>query len=84
MSHSKQINSGLLGFAYASAGRTADAEKMIQQLQQDSLVDSSLSYWVCLIYCALGRKEETLQWLEKAAETSIGLLSIINLPLCNS
>jgi len=78
LAHSKTINHGLLGFAYASAGRTDDAEQMIQQLQQDYQSDPSLSYWVFLICCALGQKEKSLQWLEIAAETSIGLLSIIN------
>ncbi|MCL4524704.1 MAG: protein kinase [Acidobacteria bacterium] len=78
LTHSKTINHGLLGFAYATAGRVEDAEKIIQRLQQDVTMDSSLSYWVFLIYCALGQKEKSLDWLEKAAETSIGLLSIIN------
>jgi serine/threonine-protein kinase len=76
--HSKSINYGLLGFAYASAGRTADAEKMILRLLQDAKTDSSLYYWVFLIYCTLGEKEKSLDWLEKVAESSLGLLSIIN------
>jgi TolB-like protein len=78
LTHSKAINTGLLGFAYASAGRTADAERMVHNLQQDAKTDSSLSYWIFLIYCVLGQKEKSLDWLERAAETSIGLLSIIN------
>jgi TolB-like protein/Tfp pilus assembly protein PilF len=78
LSHSKTINLGLLGFAYASAGRVADAERIIAQLQQDSKADASLSYWVFLTYCVLGQKEKALEWLEIAAEDSLGLLSIIN------
>jgi len=78
VSQSKTINDGLLGFAYASAGRLADAEKMLRQLQQDLQLNSSLSYWVSVIYCVLGRTSESLDWLEKAAETSIGLVSIIH------
>ncbi len=78
ISQSKIINNGLLGFAYASAGRLADAEKMLTRLEQDSQVDSSLCYWVSLTYCALGRKKESLDWLEKAAESSMGMVSIIH------
>jgi non-specific serine/threonine protein kinase len=78
LSHSKTINHGLLGFAYASAGRIADAEKIIEQLQHDSKSDSSLSYWLFLIHCVLGRKEQALDWLEIAAGASLGLLAIIN------
>jgi non-specific serine/threonine protein kinase len=76
--HSKTINHGLLGFAYASAGRTADAEKLLHQLQQDAQQDASLGYWLSLIYCTLGNLEKSLDWLEKAAESSIGILCIVN------
>jgi serine/threonine-protein kinase len=79
VSHSRTINTGLLGFAYASAGRREDAGRLIEELQRESQTDSSLSYWVCLICCVLGQKEKALDWLEIAAETSIGLLAIINI-----
>jgi len=79
LSHAKTINQGLLGFAYASAGRTADAENVVRQLLEDSRNDLSLSYWLFVIYCVLGQKEKSLDWLEKSTESSIGLLAIINI-----
>jgi non-specific serine/threonine protein kinase len=76
--HSRMINQGLLGFAYASAGRRDDAERVLQVLQTEAQKDTSLSYWVFLIYCVLGEIEKSLDWMEAAADSAIGLLAIIN------
>lgn len=78
LSHSKTINRGLLAFAYASDGRREDAERVLKQLEHDSETDASLTYWLFMTNCVLGNKDKALDWLEIAADASIGIVAIIN------
>ena len=58
------------GNYYAQTGDMAEAEKRIEELKNlyDSYrVDSSALY-IALIYNTLGRKDQALDWLEKACE----------------
>jgi serine/threonine protein kinase/Tfp pilus assembly protein PilF len=64
-----------LALAYASAGRNAEAKKILQELKEAS----QYSYqpgWMdgALVYSFLGEKETALEWLEKAYEEHAGLL----------
>jgi TolB-like protein/Flp pilus assembly protein TadD len=55
-----------LGYAYARAGRTGDAGRILDQLQELSksrYVDSCL---IAQIYVALGEVDEAFRWLEHA------------------
>jgi TolB-like protein/Flp pilus assembly protein TadD len=55
-----------LGYAYARAGRTGDAEQILHQLQElgrRRYVDSCL---IAQIYVALGEVDEAFRWLERA------------------
>jgi tetratricopeptide (TPR) repeat protein len=55
-----------LGYAYARAGRTGDASRILDQLQELSksrYVDSCL---IAQIYVALGEVDEAFRWLERA------------------
>ena len=45
LSDSTATRYGLLGFAYASAGRTEEAQQLIQQLQQDTTSNSDCAEW---------------------------------------
>jgi eukaryotic-like serine/threonine-protein kinase len=54
-----------LGYAYAHWGRTTEAEKIIDDLKKTGKPGYS-SYAIAKIYAALGRKEETLKWLQRA------------------
>jgi len=54
-----------LGYAYARWGKTFEAEKIIDDLKRTGKPGYS-SYAIAKIYVALGRKEETLKWLQRA------------------
>ncbi len=54
-----------LGYTYAIWGRTAEAGRILSLLKKQGRV-GYVSYAIAEICEALGRKEETLRWLEKA------------------
>ena len=55
-----------LGRAYALAGKTDEARKTLAQLKELSARRYVSPYRVAMIYAALGDKEQTFAWLEKA------------------
>jgi eukaryotic-like serine/threonine-protein kinase len=58
-----------LGYGYAVAGHTAEANAIVQKLVQGSARGEVISpYLVAVIYAALGKKDEAFQWLEKTYE----------------
>ncbi len=60
--------SALLAHAYAVSGRTADAEKTLEELDELSRRKYVSPYSVAVVYAGLGREDQALQWLEKAWE----------------
>jgi TolB-like protein/Tfp pilus assembly protein PilF len=59
-----------LGYAYAIAGRTADAEKVLEQLKDLAAQKKYVSpLHVALVYNGLGRKDQALAWLDGAYQT---------------
>jgi TolB-like protein/DNA-binding winged helix-turn-helix (wHTH) protein/Tfp pilus assembly protein PilF len=59
---------GMLAYIYAITGRRAEARKILNQLKRlptEPLAPQELA----IIYAGLGRNEEALEWLQKAAET---------------
>ncbi len=59
----------LLGHAYAVAGKKAEAQQVLndlQQLQEERYVSP---YTVAAIYAGLGDREQAFKWLETAVET---------------
>jgi TolB-like protein/DNA-binding winged helix-turn-helix (wHTH) protein len=54
-----------LGYAYARGGRTSEAEKIINDLKKTGKPGYS-SYAIAKICVALERKEQTLDWLQRA------------------
>jgi tetratricopeptide (TPR) repeat protein len=57
----------MLGHAYALAGRRAEAEKLLHELQ--GRVDRGQAfdpYALVTIYIGLGQKDQALEWLDKA------------------
>jgi TolB-like protein/Flp pilus assembly protein TadD len=56
----------MLGHVYAVAGRTEDAERVLQQLQQNSQTGYTSAYNIAAIYAGLRRKDQALAWLNKA------------------
>jgi TolB-like protein/Tfp pilus assembly protein PilF/tRNA A-37 threonylcarbamoyl transferase component Bud32 len=59
---------GRLGAAHAAAGNVAEAQKTIEELELISARRYVSPYHVALVNCALDRKEEALDLLEKAYE----------------
>jgi TolB-like protein/DNA-binding winged helix-turn-helix (wHTH) protein/Tfp pilus assembly protein PilF len=57
-----------LGRIYAEAGRTAQAKKILRELQEPSQQTRPDPYHVALIYIGLREKGKALEWLEKAYE----------------
>ena len=68
------------GNYYARSGNVTEAEKKIGELKNlhdSNKVDSS-AWYIASIYDTLGRKDEALDWLEKACENEDGwLLDIV-------
>jgi len=66
---------GHLGNAYARAGQTAEARKMIDRLQAQVRKNGVGRYEIALIYAGMGKKQEAFQWLEEAYQTrDVGLI----------
>ena len=57
---------GHLGNAYARAGQTDTARKVVAQLEARIPKDGFGSYEIALIYAGLGEKNEAFDWLQKA------------------
>jgi TolB-like protein/Flp pilus assembly protein TadD len=77
---------GLLGNAYAISGKTAEALKILVQLEQISKQRYVAAYSFALVHLGLGHKDEALRWLEKSYEDRAGfdVVSIPHDPLLNA
>ncbi len=73
----KQVASGLEGFACAAAGEFDQARKILEELLAQPKIEAGIGYYVGLIYCLLGEKEQAVRWFEKAYEEKLGLLVIL-------
>ncbi len=68
-----------LGWAHAAANRTAEAEKVIEELKERSQQESIRPYLLAKIHAALGRLDLAFEWLEKAYEEhDTSLVFILN------
>ena len=59
-----------LGNGYAVTGRTADALKVLTELEQMAKQRYVLPYNNALVYVVLGEKDEALDWLKKAERSA--------------
>ena len=59
---------GQLGNAYAVSGKTAEALKILDQLEQISKQRYVAAYSFALVHLGLGHKDDALRWLEKSYE----------------
>jgi adenylate cyclase len=57
---------GVLGNAYALSGEKTKAIEVLTSLMELSRQGYSLNYEIAFVYCGLGDKEKTFEWLEKA------------------
>ena len=58
--------SGQLGYAYATQGRTEDANRILSKLLSRSDSGDSLSTAIAQVYIGLGNKDKAFEWLNKA------------------
>jgi DNA-binding winged helix-turn-helix (wHTH) protein/tetratricopeptide (TPR) repeat protein len=59
------VLSGFLGYSYAMTGGK-EAEQILQDLLEESKQNYVPPYSIALVYTGLGRKNEALEWLQKA------------------
>jgi serine/threonine protein kinase/Flp pilus assembly protein TadD len=74
---------GALGFAYARAGRTGEAQRVLAELQDLTHKAYVPPFHFARIHIGLGEMDKALDWLEKAVEehdSMIFLISIYPLP----
>jgi serine/threonine-protein kinase len=74
----ESVFSGALGYAYAAAGRRADAEEYIRHLERLSAEQYLEPYNRAAIFAGLGDTERALEWLQRAYnDRSIWLASFV-------
>lgn len=59
-------NTAALGYAYAVAGKRAEARKVIDDLVELSKGEYVRTFYIAGIYAALGERDQAFAWLEKA------------------
>src|SRR5262249_53136767 len=57
------------GMVYAAQGKKAEAQKIINELEQLSGAGFDQAHWIAKIYALLGEKEEALTWLKRGLDT---------------
>jgi TolB-like protein/Flp pilus assembly protein TadD len=55
-----------LGRAVAAAGKRADAQKVVEQLKEESKTHYVAPYFLAVIYAALSDKDQAFSWLDRA------------------
>jgi tetratricopeptide (TPR) repeat protein len=68
---------GLEGFACLAAGEIDQARKILEELLAQPKIEAGIAYYIGLIYCLLGEKEQAISWLERAYEEKLGILIIL-------
>jgi TolB-like protein/DNA-binding winged helix-turn-helix (wHTH) protein/Tfp pilus assembly protein PilF len=68
-----------LAHAYSAAGRKAEAEKILRDLQRKSEKTSNSPYTMATIYAGLGENDKAFEFLEKAySQKSLGVPSSLS------
>ena len=67
-----------LGYCRARAGRTSDAREIVEELQRIYPPLYVSPFNLAIVYAGLGKKDETLDWLEKAYEDHSMWLIFVN------
>jgi tetratricopeptide (TPR) repeat protein len=66
LSASRPLDSGSLAHAYALAGRTTEAQQILDKAKERNLYFPAFD--IALIYVGLGQKAPAFEWLDKAVE----------------
>jgi TolB-like protein/DNA-binding winged helix-turn-helix (wHTH) protein/Tfp pilus assembly protein PilF len=66
ISHDSPLVLGALGHAYGASGNRADAEKILNQLMEQSKKQYVSPFYVAIVYAGLVENDKAIDWLEKA------------------
>jgi eukaryotic-like serine/threonine-protein kinase len=69
-SHGNPRVTALLGYAYALAGRKAEAQQVLEKLTGSTKHDYVSPTSLALIYVGLGEKDKAFEWLQKSPEVT--------------
>jgi tetratricopeptide (TPR) repeat protein len=69
----------MLGYAYAVAGRRADALNVLDQRNEHSKREYASPLGAALIYVGLGENENALEWLKRAVDAR-SVSPLFNIP----
>jgi serine/threonine protein kinase/tetratricopeptide (TPR) repeat protein len=75
--NNKQVVNSLEAWACAAAGEFDEARKILGVLLAQPKIEAGIAFYVGLIYCLLGEKEQAIDWFEKAYEEKLGILIIL-------
>jgi TolB-like protein/DNA-binding winged helix-turn-helix (wHTH) protein/Tfp pilus assembly protein PilF len=75
LSHGTPLMISALANAYARSGNKGEAERLLTDLISESKTQYVSPYYFAVLYVGLGKREEAIDWLEKAlADRSNGLV----------
>lgn len=70
--------SGYLGFAYATAGNKADAQRVLEEMIEQSKQRYVPAYSIAIIYAGMNDKEQAFEWLNKAFADRSFYIALLN------
>jgi eukaryotic-like serine/threonine-protein kinase len=65
-----------LARAYAASGRTADAHRILAEMQQTFREDYAEPLGFAAVYAALGQPDDVFQWLDRACQDRTGFFAM--------
>ena len=66
VSHDSPPMLGALGYGYGIAGKSAEAERILAQLMEQSKKQYVSPFYVAIVYASLRENEKAVDWLEQA------------------
>jgi len=70
--------SGYLGFGYAAAGKKADAQRLLDELKEQSKKQYVPAYSIAIVYAGLNDKDQAFEWLNKAYDDRSFYIALLN------
>jgi TolB-like protein/Flp pilus assembly protein TadD len=77
LSGDSRLEKAALGHAYAVSGRRAEAQKVLDELREESKQKYVPAYLIAEIYVGMGDKDRAFEWLERAYQQREGYLVLI-------